>query len=155
MAKRKKIVWGFFLFIFFTSCTPDYKYEYKNKEDVDNTFLVATSDNRNKIIISTVYQNHIKDNLYYLRVNNEFYQCDDTFAKSSIVKPVQFSTIKEYRIPSKFKTDRLIIEKENNYYVTVNNMTDYSGTVSLKFYYDANYRIFKIEDNGIRYIIKR
>lgn len=151
---RSGIVWRFFLFIFLASCTPDYKYEYRNKEDVNNTFIVSTSGNRERIVISIVYQNQIEDNLYYVRVNNEFYQCDNTFAKSSIVKPVQFSTIKEYKCPSKFKTDRLIIKKENSYYVTINNMTDYNGTISLKYFYDKDYKIFKIQDRNKIYTIE-
>ncbi|WP_347216558.1 hypothetical protein [Chryseobacterium sp.] len=151
--KIKTMFLSFFL-IFIISCNSDYNSEYKNKKDPDNTFMVKTLDNRTKIIISTVYKNKIEDNLYYLKVNNEFYQCDNTFDRNSIINTVQFSTIRKYRIPGKFKIDRLIIEKEGDYYVTVNNMTDYSGTVSFKYFYSKDYKIFKIENNDEIYVIQ-
>lgn len=154
MEKRKKITHLFFFLIFMISCSSDYKYEYKSEKDHKNSFIIKTSDDRNRMVISMVYQNQIEDNLYYLRVNNEFYQCDKTFAENSIVEPVQFSTKEEYRFPSKFKIDKLIIEKEGNYYVTINNMTDYSGTISLRYFYDKDYKIIKIITNNKTYTIQ-
>ncbi len=156
MGQIKKIICLFSIFTFVFSCTSDYKYEFKNHKDPSNSFIVETLDNRTKMIISTAYRNYIENDLYYLRINNEFYQCDKTFSRDSIGRNVQFSTVKEYNIRSqKYNINRLTIEKVENYYITTFNLTDYSGTVSIKYYYDADYRIFKIENDGISYTVNK
>ncbi|HAI81368.1 MAG TPA: hypothetical protein DCL65_10100 [Chryseobacterium sp.] len=156
MKQIKQIVCFLFFYAIVISCNSDYKYAYKSTKDPENSFIIETLDNRTKMIISMSYQNHIENDLYYLRVNNEFYQCEKTFSIDSIGKDVQFSSLRDYKIPSKkFNIDRLIIKKAGSDYVSIFNMTDYSGTVSLKFFYDKNYKIFKIEDNEISYMVTR
>lgn len=156
MGKRKKLIW-IFSSLFLISCNLDYSNTYINKKDPNNTFIVKTIDNREKLILSIVYKNQIEDNLYYLKVNDEFYQCNEMFSKNSIGKIVQFSTIREYNIPSKLNiaSDRLIIKKEGDIFVTINNMADYSGTITIKYFYDKDYKILKIEDRGKIYDIKQ
>ncbi|MEC5395288.1 hypothetical protein [Bergeyella sp. RCAD1439] len=152
MERGAKIMSILFFFLFIVSCSSDYKKEYKSKEDPDNSFIVETFDNRSKMITSMAYRNKITDSLYFLRVNDEFYQCDRTFLKQSTVKNAQFSTVKEYRIPRTLNAahDRLIIKREGDAFVTINNMSG-DGTVYLKYFYDKEYKILKIETMGVVY----
>lgn len=137
-----------FLFLII-SCNNDYKYLYKSKKDVDNSFIIQTFDNRTKMKISTLYQNKIQDVWYYLKINDEFYDCDSSFLIDKTINSVELSTIKEYNrlFP------RMTIEKEDDYYVTIYDMSDYTGTLLIKFFYDKDYKIFKIESNYKEYVI--
>lgn len=133
--------------IFLISCKSDYKKEYKNTNDIYNSYVVTTFDNSNKMIISVLYENKIQDNMYYIRINDEFYQCDENFSKNNIGELPQFSVKREYRKSGSYGVDKLVIKQIKGLYVTINSMTDYTGTVSEKYYYDENYKIKRIEFN--------
>lgn len=152
--EKRIVIYCMFLVLMF-SCNSDYEYLYVSQDDTNNSFIIKTFENRSKIRISMLYQNEVQDNLYYLRVNDEFYQCDELFSKDSISHLVQFSTVKEYKVHNNYGNGyRLVIEKLDGNYITINNMTDYSGTIALKYFYDQEYKIFKIENMGREYSIK-
>lgn len=153
MKKALKIICLLGFLFLIISCNNDYKYLYKSKKNIDTGFMIQTFDNRTKMKISTLYQNEIQDDLYYLKVNNEFYQCDKSFSRDSIIGSVQFSTIKEYDIPYTPYTAKRKIEKVKDYYITTRDMSDYTGTLLVKFFYDKDYKIFKIESNYKEYVI--
>ncbi|OPC58148.1 hypothetical protein DSC47_11355 [Elizabethkingia miricola] len=91
---------------------------------------------------------------YFLKKEGEFYRTNSSFSKDSLEHRVSLSTIKEYKLSrgNNFIGDSIVIKKEGDQYKSIfklidNRYTD-SGDLVYEYYYDSNYKIYKIVFNS-------
>ena len=144
-----------FLFIVFTlllmSCDNDYSYVLKDPNASKNGYVINMEDHNTKLTIATLSGNM---KFYFLKKEGEFYRTDSSFSKDSLEHRVSLSTIKEYKLSrgNNFIGDSIVIKKEGDHYKSIfklidNRYTD-SGDLVYEYYYDSNYKIYKIVFNS-------
>lgn len=144
-----------FLFIVFTllliSCNNDYSYVLKNPNASENGYVINMEDHNTKLTIATLSGNM---KFYFLKKEGEFYRTNSSFSKDSMESRASLSTIKEYKLSSgnNFIGDSIVIKKEGDHYKSIfklidNRYTD-SGDLVYEYYYDSNYKIYKIVFNS-------
>lgn len=113
--------------------------------------IINMEDHNTKLTIATLSGN-IK--FYFLKKEGEFYRTDSSFSKESLENRVSLSTIKEYKLSrgNNFIGDSIVIKKEGDHYKSIfklidNRYTD-SGDLVYEYYYDSNYKIYKIVFNS-------
>ncbi|CDN75890.1 hypothetical protein [Elizabethkingia anophelis] len=133
------------------SCNNDYNYTLKNLNDPKQGYIINMKDHNTKLTIATLSGNM---KFYFLKKGGEFYRTDSSFAKDSLENRVSLSTIKEYKLShgNNFIGDSIIIKKEGDHYKSIfklidNRYTD-SGDLVYEYYYDSNYKIYKIVFNS-------
>ncbi|KUY30524.1 hypothetical protein ATB96_14935 [Elizabethkingia ursingii] len=133
------------------SCDNDYSYVLKNPNAPKNGYVISMEDHNTKLAIATLSGNM---KFYFLKKEGEFYRTDSSFSKDSLENRVSLSTIKEYKLSrgNNFIGDSIVIKKEGDYYKSIfklidNRYTD-SGDLVYEYYYDRNYKIYKIVLNS-------
>ncbi|WP_407533872.1 hypothetical protein [Elizabethkingia miricola] len=144
-----------FLFIVFTlllmSCDNDYSYVLKDPNVSKNGYVINMEDHNTKLTIATLSGNM---KFYFLKKEGEFYRTNSSFSKDSMESRASLSTIKEYKLSrgNNFIGDSIVIKKEGDHYKSIfklidNRYTD-SGDLVYEYYYDSNYKIYKIVFNS-------
>ncbi|OPC09853.1 hypothetical protein BAY01_12865 [Elizabethkingia miricola] len=133
------------------SCDNDYSYVLKDPNASKNGYVINMEDHNTKLTIATLSGN-IK--FYFLKKEGEFYRTNSSFSKDSMESRASLSTIKEYTLSrgNNFIGDSIVIKKEGDHYKSIfklidNRYTD-SGDLIYEYYYDSNYKIYKIVFNS-------